>query len=80
MSCLLLILKKIFIKHQILQAFLKEKHRVENIPSYKKGNWWVQDFASFLSLSNLSPKQSTSKYIDLCSAPGGKAFQILSKK
>ena len=60
-------------------GFLKEKQRVENIPSYKKGNWWVQDFASFLSLSNHSPKKSTTKYIDLCSAPGGKAFQILSK-
>ena len=60
-------------------GFLKEKVKIKNIPSYNQGNWWVQDFSSFVPLSNFTSKKTIKKFIDLCSAPGGKAFQILSK-
>ena len=59
-------------------TFLKETKKIELINNYKKGDWWVQDFSSMLPLhliSNLKNKN----IIDLCSAPGGKAFQAISQ-
>ena len=51
---------------------------IKNIPGYDEGLWWVQDYAAMLpilSLKNLKDK----KVADLCAAPGGKTFQVLSK-
>ncbi len=60
-------------------GFLKNKIKLTELPSYKKGEWWVQDFSSFYPLDNIPNKLLEKKSIDLCSAPGGKAFQILSR-
>ncbi len=61
-------------------AFLLERKKLQNIKSFKYGNWWVQDFSSSWPISNLNYNFKDKKIIDLCSAPGGKSFQILSKK
>ena len=45
--------------------------------NFNKGEWWVQDFSSMLPLS-ISQKIKNLQILDLCAAPGGKAFQILS--
>ena len=60
-------------------GFLKNKKKIQDISLYKKGDWWVQDFSSSLPLLNIDKKLINKENIDLCSAPGGKAFQILSK-
>ncbi len=60
-------------------GFLAKADKVEEIKSYKKGDWWVQDFSSFLPLNLLDMELKNKSCIDLCSAPGGKSFQILSK-
>jgi len=65
------------IKTTQTSAFLIERKRVSEIHSYSKGFWWVQDFSSMLPIY-LSPEFNSKKIIDLCSAPGGKAFQSLS--
>ena len=61
-------------------GFLPIKKKVESIQSFHSGNWWIQDFSSSYPLIRLNKKLYAKKIIDLCSAPGGKAFQILSKK
>ena len=58
-------------------AFVKGKTKIKEIDSYDMGFWWVQDFSSMLPIY-LSPELKGKKIIDICSAPGGKAFQVLS--
>ena len=58
-------------------AFVIKQKKVKDISSFEKGEWWVQDFASMLPLA-LMPKTKNLSILDICAAPGGKAFQILS--
>ncbi len=49
--------------------------RIEALPGYDDGAWWVQDFAAALParlLGNVAGK----KVLDLCAAPGGKTAQL----
>ncbi len=62
-----------------VSGFLITKQNIEEIKSFKKGDWWVQDFSSFFPLHNLQIKENNKKFLDACAAPGGKSFQILSK-
>lgn len=56
-------------------------------PEYENGSWWVQDASSSLpalvlsmALHKMNPQLKFSKLhvVDMCSAPGGKASQLLS--
>ncbi len=60
-------------------GFLKNGCKIEKIKSYEDGNWWVQDYSSFAPLNFIENEIIGNSCIDLCSAPGGKSFQILSK-
>lgn len=56
---------------------LKAKGKINELPDYDKGVWWVQDFSSSMPvklLDNLKGKN----VLDLCAAPGGKTAQLLS--
>ncbi len=66
------------IKTSETSAFIREKKKITEIQNYESGEWWVQDFSSMLPI-HLSPEIKNKKILDICSAPGGKAFQILSK-
>jgi len=65
------------IKTSEQSAFISNKNKIDEIYDYSLGNWWVQDFASMLPIY-LSPEVKNKKILDLCSAPGGKAFQLFS--
>ncbi len=58
---------------------IKKNTKIENLPKYKEGIWWVQDFSSMLPLFLLDIKNSK-KVLDMCAAPGGKSIQLLCKK
>ena len=60
-----------------LSAFLKSRKQVKDLEDYEKGHWWVQDLSSMLPL-HLSPEIKSKKVLDMCAAPGGKAFQAIS--
>ena len=60
-------------------GFLVNKKKVENLSSYKNGNWWVQDFSSSFPLNNINNKLIQKTCLDICGAPGGKSFQVLAK-
>ena len=56
---------------------VKDFSKIQNLPNYKKGIWWVQDYSAMLPiylLGNITNKN----IIDMCAAPGGKLFQFLS--
>jgi len=62
-----------------VSGFLLDKKDIQNKKSFIDGDWWVQDFSSFLPLHNFREKNNK-KFLDACAAPGGKSFQILSNK
>ncbi len=67
------------IKTSNTSGFLINKKDIENKKSFIKGDWWVQDFSSFFPINNIKFEHQDLKLLDACAAPGGKAFQLLSK-
>jgi 16S rRNA (cytosine967-C5)-methyltransferase len=49
--------------------------RVEDLPGYGDGKWWVQDAAAVLPVQLLGEVAGMS-VVDLCAAPGGKTAQL----
>lgn len=49
--------------------------RIEDLPGYAEGAWWVQDAAAALPVRLLGPVAGKS-VVDLCAAPGGKTAQL----
>ena len=63
-----------------ISGFLVSKKNPKKIQSFNTGSWWIQDFSSFFPLYNFDGKNKFKNYLDACAAPGGKSFQLLSKK
>ena len=57
-------------------AFVIHKKKIKDLKNYDKGDWWVQDLSSMLPIY-LSPEIKFKKILDMCAAPGGKAFQTI---
>jgi 16S rRNA (cytosine967-C5)-methyltransferase len=49
--------------------------RVDELPGFTEGQWWVQDFAAILPARLLGDVKGKT-IIDLCAAPGGKTAQL----
>lgn len=49
--------------------------RIEELPGFADGNWWVQDLAASLPVRLLGDV-SSKRVLDLCAAPGGKTLQL----
>ena len=64
----------------LISGFLLDEKNFQNRNSFVEGDWWVQDFSSFLPLYNFNEINNDKVFLDACAAPGGKSFQILSKK
>jgi 16S rRNA (cytosine967-C5)-methyltransferase len=56
---------------------LKDAGKIENLPGFQDGRWWVQDFAASLP-AMLFGDVAGRTVIDLCAAPGGKTLQLAS--
>ena len=57
---------------------LENNHSVIDIEGYNDGLWWVQDYSAMMPIHLINDIKN--KFIaDLCAAPGGKTFQLLSK-
>lgn len=56
---------------------LADGARVEELPGFDEGAWWVQDFAATLPARLLGDVKGKT-VIDLCAAPGGKTAQLAS--
>ncbi len=67
------------VKTSSTSGFLINSKEIESKESFVKGDWWVQDFSSFFPINNIIFKNQNLKLLDACAAPGGKAFQLLSK-
>lgn len=51
--------------------------RIEALPGFDEGAWWIQDAAAALPARLLGPVKGM-RVADLCAAPGGKTAQLLS--
>lgn len=49
--------------------------RIEALPGFAEGAWWVQDMAAALPVLLLGPVAGK-RVVDLCAAPGGKTAQL----
>ncbi|MDE3117143.1 MAG: MFS transporter, partial [Pseudomonadota bacterium] len=54
---------------------LNEPSRVDALPGYAEGAWWVQDFAATLP-ARLLGDVTGARVLDLCAAPGGKTAEL----
>ena len=54
---------------------LTDSSRIEELPGFMQGEWWVQDAAASLP-ARLLGDVSGHIVIDLCAAPGGKTMQL----
>jgi 16S rRNA (cytosine967-C5)-methyltransferase len=52
-----------------------DQRRVEELPGFAEGGWWVQDAAATLPVALLGDVAGKN-VIDLCAAPGGKTLQL----
>ena len=52
--------------------------RIEDLPGFAEGDWWVQDAAATLPVLLLGDVAGK-KVIDLCAAPGGKTMQLAAR-
>jgi 16S rRNA (cytosine967-C5)-methyltransferase len=52
--------------------------RIDTLPGFAEGNWWVQDFAATLPIALLGDVRGKAA-IDLCAAPGGKTMQLAAQ-
>jgi len=59
-------------------VFTNSRKKVSELSNYNDGYWWVQNFSSMLPIM-LSPTLKGKSILDLCAAPGGKSFQIMSE-
>lgn len=49
--------------------------RIEDLPGYAEGAWWIQDAAAAIPATLLGPIKGKT-VVDLCAAPGGKTAQL----
>lgn len=56
---------------------LDSRSKIQNLPEYNAGEWWVQDVAASLPVMALGDIKGK-EVIDLCAAPGGKTAQLLA--
>ena len=57
---------------------LNESGRIDELPGFAEGDWWVQDAAATLPALLLGDVAGQS-VIDLCAAPGGKTLQLAAR-
>jgi 16S rRNA (cytosine967-C5)-methyltransferase len=57
---------------------LSAEGRVEDLPGFAAGQWWVQDAAASLPVPLLGDIAGK-RVIDLCAAPGGKTMQLAAR-
>jgi 16S rRNA (cytosine967-C5)-methyltransferase len=57
---------------------LSAEGRIEDLPGFVDGNWWVQDAAATLPALLLGDVAGK-RVLDLCAAPGGKTMQLAAR-
>jgi len=57
---------------------LNDAGRIDELPGFAEGDWWVQDAAATLPVLLLGDVAGK-KVIDLCAAPGGKTMQLAAR-
>ena len=56
---------------------LAAEGKISTLKGYSEGEWWVQDTAAALAVSQFSSLKGK-RILDLCAAPGGKTAQLIN--
>lgn len=64
-------------KTSIKSLCFSEYDNINLLPGYKEGDWWVQDYSAMLPM-HLANNLKDKNVLDMCAAPGGKTFQLIS--
>ncbi len=56
---------------------IENQGKIEKLPGYSEGSWWVQDFSSSLAVPSAGQIKGK-KILELCAAPGGKTAQLIN--
>ena len=64
-------------KSSPISLVLNEYESIEKLPMYNEGKWWVQDISSSIPIKLLGDVKEK-EVLDLFSAPGGKAMQLIA--
>lgn len=59
-------------------ALLDPQGRIDRLPGFAEGEWWVMDPAA-VAVADLAFPGVGGSVLDACAAPGGKAFRLLSR-
>ncbi len=58
------------------QEHYRPSPRIEDLPGFPEGMWWVQDAAAALPARLLGTDLKGQRVLDMCAAPGGKTAQL----
>jgi len=58
------------------QDHYRPSPRIEDLPGFAEGMWWVQDAAAALPAKLLGNDLAGKRVLDMCAAPGGKTLQL----
>jgi len=58
------------------QDHYRPSPRIEDLPGFAEGMWWVQDAAAALPAKLLGSDLTGKHVLDMCAAPGGKTAQL----
>jgi len=58
------------------QEHYRPSPRIEDLPGFAEGMWWVQDAAAALPAKLLGADLAGQRVLDMCAAPGGKTAQL----
>lgn len=58
------------------QEHYRPSPRIEDLPGFAEGMWWVQDAAAALPARLLGGDLTGQRVLDMCAAPGGKTAQL----
>ena len=58
---------------------LKKNDSITKMKGYSEGHWWIQNFSASLPVSLINKNLINKNVLDVCCAPGGKTFQLLSR-
>ena len=61
-----------------ISGIIERNNKLSLLAELKRGDCWVQDFSAMLPL-HLIKNLKNLKALDMCSAPGGKTFQLIQK-
>ncbi len=67
-------------QHLWRNALRLDFYQIHKLPQFTQGEWWVQDFSSYVATQLFTQPIAKMPVLDVCAAPGGKSAVFAEKK